>query len=482
MKYIKKITLENFQSHKYSQIELDQGMNVIVGQSDSGKSAIIRGIKWVLYNEPSGDFFIREGEKECSVSLEFSDSTILKRYRSKSKNQYILTKNNGEELTFEGFGSTIPEEIIDTIGIKKIYLDSNESNSINIGEQLEGAFLLSEKTSTRASAIGRLVGVNIIDEALVEVLKDIRALNITKKGLDELILNLSKEIEEYDYLKDLKLKLNKVKLINSQLNKSNLKLQNLEKAKDKLLQIEFEKDGLIKISKRLQVIDTLNDTIQGIDAKIGRFRYFNTHYNNLLLINKDKKVNYNIVLSLKSLNEAVEKANSIERNNNNHRLLLVLQNKFKTTKHEIKTLSVTIELLSGLNLANEGFKKLLILIEHYKKVERVRSLYLQNQNSLFSGRSYIEKLSGIERAESLYSDIDIKLKLLTKLVATYKNINALNTEINKEEKNIVLIKESIEVELEKYKNVLKDIEVCPYCLSDIDESRINHIINHHIGG
>ena len=32
----------------------------------------------------------------------------------------------------------------------------------------------------------------------------------------------------------------------------------------------------------LQVIETLNDTIQVIDSKIARFRYFNTHYNNLL--------------------------------------------------------------------------------------------------------------------------------------------------------------------------------------------------------
>ena len=59
MKYLKQITLKNFQSHKDSTIQLDRGLNAIIGPSDSGKSAIIRAIKWVLYNEPSGDFFIR---------------------------------------------------------------------------------------------------------------------------------------------------------------------------------------------------------------------------------------------------------------------------------------------------------------------------------------------------------------------------------------------------------------------------------------
>ncbi len=36
----------------------------------------------------------------------------------------------------------MPQEIIDEIGIEKIYLDSEESNSINLGEQLEGPFFI----------------------------------------------------------------------------------------------------------------------------------------------------------------------------------------------------------------------------------------------------------------------------------------------------------------------------------------------------
>ena len=53
MIYLKRVRLENFQSHKNSIIDFDRGLNVIVGPSDSGKSAIIRAIKWALYNETS---------------------------------------------------------------------------------------------------------------------------------------------------------------------------------------------------------------------------------------------------------------------------------------------------------------------------------------------------------------------------------------------------------------------------------------------
>ena len=50
MIYIKKIELHNFQSHEYTEMEFDRGLNVILGNSDVGKTAILRAIKWALYN------------------------------------------------------------------------------------------------------------------------------------------------------------------------------------------------------------------------------------------------------------------------------------------------------------------------------------------------------------------------------------------------------------------------------------------------
>ncbi|HZK00421.1 MAG TPA: ATP-binding protein, partial [Tissierellaceae bacterium] len=213
MKYLKTVILENFQSHKYSLINFDEGLNVILGASDSGKTAIIRGIKWALYNEPSGDFFIREGESDTSVTLIFNDNTKLKRSRGKSKNSYTLYKKNGEEIIFEGFGTRVPDEIIEEIAIKKIKLDSESTNAINIAEQLEGSFLLSEKTSTRAGAIGRLIGVNIIDDALKETLKDIRNLSNNQKLTEIKISKLEEELKEYEYLADLRTRLERAETL-----------------------------------------------------------------------------------------------------------------------------------------------------------------------------------------------------------------------------------------------------------------------------
>src|SRR5699024_512 len=105
--------------------------------SDSGKTAILRGIRWALYNDPSGDYFIREGAYQCSVTIVFSDNTKVKRYRSKNKNVYYLYDESDNEFKFEGFGTSVPDEIIEATGIKKILLDKDVSKSFNISDQLE---------------------------------------------------------------------------------------------------------------------------------------------------------------------------------------------------------------------------------------------------------------------------------------------------------------------------------------------------------
>ena len=264
MKYIKKVILENFQSHKYTEIEFDQYLNVIVGPSDHGKTAIIRALKWALFNEPSGDFFIREGEKECSVSLIFSDGTKVKRYRSKTKNAYYLYTNEGEEITFEGFGTNVPEEIMDSTSMRKVNLDSNNSNSINIGEQLEGPFLLSEKNATKANAIGRLVGVHIVDDALKDSLKDIRNLNIKVKNHEEILKGLESDLNEYDYLDDLIQKSKLVEDLKKQIYNNQQKLNRLIQLCEDINRINKKIVILQEYLERLDNIDSAKEIVRNI--------------------------------------------------------------------------------------------------------------------------------------------------------------------------------------------------------------------------
>lgn len=88
------ISLRNFQKWKKLKLDL-QSVTTIVGKSDSGKSAVIRALFWVVFNKPNGKSFIRHGASYCKVTVVLSDGTRVTRKRSKKDNVYIL---NGDVL------------------------------------------------------------------------------------------------------------------------------------------------------------------------------------------------------------------------------------------------------------------------------------------------------------------------------------------------------------------------------------------------
>ena len=478
MKYLKTIILNNFQSHKHTILDFNQGLNVIIGPSDAGKSAIIRAIKWVLYNEPSGDYFIRQGENDVSVTLIFSDNTKIKRYRSKSKNQYILYNNLGEEIKYEGFGLGVPEEIIEKIGIEKIYLDSEESNLINLGEQLEGPFLLSEKTSTRASAIGRLIGVNIIDDALKDTLRDLRNSSIEKKNKDSHISSLKEELKTFEFLRDL-----------------NLKLEDLEIIKDKIKIKSEKKDNLIKLSskyienvKEMKDLNTYLDKLKNVnnlEIKIKIIENLNNNYKYL----KNKKEIYNyckseiekssiIIYKLKGINRLIEidkylfaivslKSKLSKLNSN-----FILANSNKIDLNTMLLQLDNTETIQGkINDSSNNLKNL-------NQLNSLKDKYISNQDSIKRGERYIKMFKDVHLVDNYYKSLQkniIKLEVLydKKLVIDKYKIN-LSLEKDKY-KNVTL---QMEESLNKYKELLKNQEICPLCLSNLDDDKVNHIIEH----
>ena len=52
------LLLKNFQSHKKTILHFHPGVNAIIGKSNSGKTAILRALYWIIYNRPSGISFV----------------------------------------------------------------------------------------------------------------------------------------------------------------------------------------------------------------------------------------------------------------------------------------------------------------------------------------------------------------------------------------------------------------------------------------
>lgn len=150
---INNIEIQNFQSHADTILNFHEGLNIIIGESNSGKSAILRALRFVIENKPSGDSFIRKGQKECSVSLMIEDKDYIIRNKGK-ENLYIL---NGQE--YRAFNQDVPEEIKQVINF----------NDINIQKQLDSPFLLSETSGEIAKFFNRVFNLEKIDSSQQKV-------------------------------------------------------------------------------------------------------------------------------------------------------------------------------------------------------------------------------------------------------------------------------------------------------------------------
>ena len=482
MRYIKKIILENFQSHKNTEMEFGPDLNVIVGPSDSGKSAIIRGLKWVMYNEPSGDFFIREGEKECRVTLELSDGTLLQRYRTKSKNGYKLIDNSGNENIYEGIGLTVPQEIIDVTGIRKIKLDTDSENAINLGEQLEGAFLLTEKASTRANAIGRLVGVDIVDDALRDVLRDIRSLNQTRKQKEETLQITNDKLSQFDYIDEIKETYSKASSLMEQVHSLNGRIEKLEGINRNLTGLSVEIFNNNAVLKDLENITEAETRLVSLKSKLDILstydRISKLYRENM--INRDKLKN-----TIRLLSKFVEKSPLVTTTELRVYKLTDLQRLAASVKKvdgEVERINIVAKKLEKIEHTTNLINSADILSLRYKELKSMRDKFYKILNSKERGILYLREIQPLLDAKKelqVLEDGSTLLKELSLYQLKYSSIKKetldLQSAMDKNDENLKNI-------LEKYRNLLQQVEKCPYCLGDIDENTIEHIITHHLGG
>jgi len=146
---LKSIVIKNFQSHKKTIIKLVKGVNVIVGKSQAGKTAIVRALELVLTNRPSGDRFVRHGEDSTSVTIRTYEGDKVVITKTPKGRTY---KVNG--TSYRKFGKTLPEEVE---GVLKM-------SSINIQSQLDSPFLITSSGSEIAKTINRITKAEKVDD------------------------------------------------------------------------------------------------------------------------------------------------------------------------------------------------------------------------------------------------------------------------------------------------------------------------------
>ncbi len=272
---IKSIRIEDFQSHKLTHIDLDPGVNVIIGRSDSGKTSILRALNWVINNKPSGEAFLRHGSKETGVAISLDNDTIITRYRKNKDSVYYL---NDQE--FKAFGQDVPKEIRDEINI----------GSLNTQRQMDAPFLLSFTPGEVGRLLNEIVKLDQIDHALVKINRMVRATSTELNTEEARLESLITQNKELNYVSDLDSDIINLEQLRGHIKGLVEKEQSIgsitaaadsiladldkltwtEKAEEEIIALDKQHNRIFDLEEKVEEISPILDNIESIDERIER--------------------------------------------------------------------------------------------------------------------------------------------------------------------------------------------------------------------
>lgn len=180
-----KLKLFNIQGHKNSVFEIQGGINVIIGSSDSGKSTVVRALRWLVFNKPASTVLKRNGASRMYVQLTLDDGTTIRRERSKTENIYKL---NNQVL--KSFGAGVPMEISEALNMSEF----------NIKSQHDSFFFLSESGPERARILNQFLDLDKISTTMKSAAAKVREARAEFKALESLeteAMEAAKEEQPY---------------------------------------------------------------------------------------------------------------------------------------------------------------------------------------------------------------------------------------------------------------------------------------------
>lgn len=186
-KALEEIVLTDFQVHRRLSIDFAPGITTIVGPSDAGKSAAIRALRWLVFNAPQGEDFIRWGAKKTTVELTLDGGKTLKRGRGKDGNFYAI---DGQKLV--SFGTAVPGPVNEILGL----------GPVNFQQQHDSPFWLAETAGEVSRNLNAIVNLQIIDEVLTDLATQKRSAVLTVNVAKERLAQARAALRGFDHVTD----------------------------------------------------------------------------------------------------------------------------------------------------------------------------------------------------------------------------------------------------------------------------------------
>lgn len=188
--------VRDFQSIKDVEVRLDR-FTVLMGPSNSGKSAFLRAIRACVRNSlvPAN---VRQGTVKSVIEVEFPEGSV-EIERGKALSTYRLPKTSE---TFTKSGRAVPDEVAKVIQFPLV-----EGVDLSFSFQFDRPFLLSDPGSVAAQVIGTLTNASLLHAAVREANRRRQETSATLKVRESDLTRFTDQLQQYRDLPDQKRRL-----------------------------------------------------------------------------------------------------------------------------------------------------------------------------------------------------------------------------------------------------------------------------------
>lgn len=433
------VDVQDFQSIKKAHIEVPDGLTVITGKTNEGKSAIFRAIDNAIFNTGTDDM-VRSGRKIAGVTISNGIHTMTYCRNAVNKNEKTAYQFDGGPVQKKVGRSQLPE-VSKLFGITDVRMQNGVKVKLNFWYQNDKPFLM-DKTAGQLYEFLSLSSADKYFKILKSMAADIK--------VQEAEINNSNTV--IDTLKSV----------------NNSKKELLDKNKgfdDVYTQIITAGQEADKLNRSISIIENLGriqDKISEVSAKL-----------------KEASDRYNSI----PIDVISDSYSRLDKSNTDYLKLYGVVSSVASTRNQIKIVN---SCLSKSSESYESYQKAMDYAKpNIESIDYVGGFVLRSSDLISKCNSISEKIdSARKRISDLenkcvdLSDISDKLGELSSGNDTQLVLNQMVTSVQSLSDSVLGLSNKIsgvlkdisdkEIELEEFKS---QVGYCPFCGSVFDKSK-----------
>jgi DNA repair ATPase RecN len=304
------IDIENVQAIKKAHIELHPGINVFYGETDQGKSIIIRSLDQLINNNLPISSLVNwdlpKSKAQSKIAIQ-KDGHYIARKMGK-ENAYIL-----DDKVYKVPKQGMPDEIKEMLNM----------DNINIQQQLSAPFLLTSSITSGqiAKRLNSVVGLSKIDDTTFNINSIIRDIKSKQKIHEDEIAKHTKALKRFEWLDEFEKEVDKLKRKYNRLLKMMEVVKKANKSQDILHELYERKNTfsatlelkthVLSISKLIEKRNELQSTLRqarSIKKKLHQLSIQKQKTQKMVLLQKPVKTLNNITSQYIEVNEKLAQA------------------------------------------------------------------------------------------------------------------------------------------------------------------------------